>query len=262
MIIDDLLSADLRKIGSASPLVHNITNFVVMNNTANALLCLGASPVMAHARDEVEDMTAIAAALVINVGTLSAEWVESMSLAMKAAERRGIPIVYDPVGAGATPFRNSVNLRLLGEVSPTIIRGNGSEIMALEAAFANSTGVATKGVDSTRGSEAALEAALAISARLGSTVVISGKTDYIVSNDEISTNDHGVSLMARVTGMGCTATALCGAFVAINPSPHIAARHAMMTMGIAAEQAYRTSQAPGSFQVSFLDALYVMSHQS
>lgn len=258
-----LLQDDIAAIRSHAPLVHNITNFVVMNNTANALLSLGASPVMAHAAEEVEDMVSIASALVVNVGTLSPSWVEAMELAMRRAASLGVPIVYDPVGAGATPYRNSVNVRLLSAATPTIIRGNGSEIMALAADLApalsecETIAAQTKGVDSTASSDAALEAAKRLSSALGSVVVISGPRDYIVSGSSVQTNDHGTPMMARVTGMGCTSSALCGAFVAVRRNdPATAALHAMQTMGMAGEKALAQALGPGSFQVAFLDALY------
>lgn len=247
---------NLRKINERSPLVHNITNFVVMNNTANALLAIGASAVMAHAVEEVEQMAAASSALVINVGTLSDRWVVAMELAMKSAQKVGVPIVYDPVGAGATTYRNRVNERLLSAVSPTIIRGNGSEIMALAM-----TGTVTKGVDSTASSDNAIEAAHKLSAQYGSVVVISGQTDYIVCGDKILENHYGTPLMSRVTGMGCTATAICGAFAAVESDAAKAAYQAMTLMGMAGEQAYGKTQLPGSFQVHFIDALYELSHK-
>lgn len=251
MYNDQIFLTDLAAIRDTAPLVHNITNFVVMNNTANALLCVGASPVMAHAVQEVEQMVSIASSLVINVGTLSDSWVDAMELAMLEANRRGIPVIYDPVGAGATEYRNQVNRRLLATASPTIIRGNGSEIMSLI-----NTSVSTKGVDSTAASSDALQAAKALSLSTGAVVVISGQKDYIVNGEEVFVNEFGVELMGRITGMGCTATAICGAFAAVNPNPMQAAIGAMRLMGLCGQAAYRKTQSPGSFQVAFLDALY------
>lgn len=260
------LITDVRNIREKSPLIHNITNYVVMNNTANALLAIGASPVMAHAVQEVEQFARMASALVINVGTLSDRWVEAMELAMLAAREAGVPIIYDPVGAGATDYRDSVNERLLGAVNPTIIRGNGSEIMALARCMSPLTekatavdslgGGTTKGVDSTIESGGALEAAKILSHRYGSVVVISGQTDYVVSGDGVMENHHGTSMMARVTGMGCTASAICGAFAAVNPDAAQAAFNAMSLMGIAGERASAVVRGTGSLQVAFLDELY------
>lgn len=253
---------DVAAIRAARPLIHNITNFVVMNNTANALLALGASPVMAHAEQEVEQMAAIASALVINVGTLSEPWVRGMELAMASAAKHGVPIVYDPVGAGATDYRNSVNHRLLSAVSPTIIRGNATEIMALEAIFCTNAGSAagvTKGVDATDEACAAIEAAKSLAIRHKAVVVISGPVDYITDGCVVLENGHGAAIMSRVTGMGCTATAVCGAFAAVNPSPLLAAYGAMQLMGVTGEAAAAISGGVGSFQVNFLDLLCDLS---
>lgn len=253
---NDSLRRDAAAIREQAPLVHNITNFVVMNNTANALLALGASPVMAHAEEEVEDMVRLAKALVINVGTLSPEWVRGMERAMCAARAAGVPIVYDPVGAGATAYRNEVNKKLLTAAAPTIVRGNGSEIMALAAEFELGRGAQTKGVDSTAVSEAAVDAASALSERLRAVVVVSGQTDYIVNGNEVLENHHGTPMMARVTGMGCTASAVCGAFAAVNGDSATAALNAMTLMGLCGERALSEAKGPGSFQSAFLDALY------
>ncbi len=252
----DSLAADLAMIRERSPLVHNITNYVVMNNTANALLALGASPVMAHAAEEVEEMTAIASALVINIGTLSSGWVESMSLAMRAANRRGRPIVFDPVGAGATRYRDEVCRRLISEGRPAIIRGNGSEILALA-----SHGSATKGVDSTARSADAVEAARALARATGAVVAVSGETDYITDGERLGMVRNGSPLMPRVTGMGCTASAVCGAFAGVNGDALEAAINAMAAMGIAGEIAAAKSAGPGGFQPAFLDALYGLSRE-
>ncbi len=224
-----------------------------MNTTANALLALGASPVMAHAAEEVEEMAALAQALVINIGTLSPAWVRSMRKAMRSAAANRRPIVFDPVGAGATRFRTETCRQLLEEVPPSIVRGNASEIRALAGATAG-----TKGVDSTETSDAALDAARVLATRYGCVVTVSGATDIIVSSGHVVRVTNGHPMMPRVTGLGCTATALTGAFAAVNPSHLDAAAHAMAVMGIAGEIAAAESPGPGSFQVRFLDALYLL----
>jgi hydroxyethylthiazole kinase len=244
---------DIQCIRATAPLVHNITNYVVMNITANALLALGASPVMAHAEEEVEEMAGIARALVLNIGTLSAAWIEAMVMAGRIAGVNKRPIVLDPVGAGATRFRTDSAHRLLREVSPAIVRGNASEIRALVCA-----GNDTKGVDSTHGSEEALDAAQALAKRQRCVVSVSGSTDLIVSDVAVIRVSNGHPLMQRVTGLGCTATALTGAFATVNPDPLAAAAHAMAVMGIAGEIAAEHAQGPGSFQVKFLDALFLL----
>ncbi|TDE18574.1 hydroxyethylthiazole kinase [Dyadobacter psychrotolerans] len=248
---------NLINLRSQAPLVQNITNFVVMNFTANALLAAGASPVMAHAAEEVEDMVAIAGALVVNIGTLSPPWVAGMKLAMKRAAELNKPIVLDPVGAGATPYRNAVLNELLTIASPTIIRGNASEIMALAG-----TNIRTKGVDSTAVSLDSLEAATALSLKYGSVVSVSGATDLIVSGQKIAYVENGVPLMTRITGMGCSASAIAGAFVAIQSNPFEAAIFAAVMMGVCGEMAFQKTQLPGSFQIAFLDALAEITPQN
>lgn len=222
-----------------------------MNSTANALLALGASPVMAHAAQEVAELAAVAGALVINIGTLSPAWVESMRLAMRGAARAGRPIVLDPVGAGATPYRTDACRRLIEDTPPSIIRGNASEIRALAGVSS-----ATKGVDSADASETALESARSLAARYGCVTVVSGAVDLVVSAGRVTRIANGHPMMPRITGLGCTATALTGAFAAVNPSLPDAAAHAMAAMGIAGEMAAAESPGPGTFQVKFLDALY------
>jgi hydroxyethylthiazole kinase len=250
---NDIGSA-LRVIREKAPVVHSITNYVVMNNTANALLALGASPVMAHAEEEMEEMVGIASALVINIGTLSPVWVRAMFRAAEAARKRRIPIVLDPVGAGATAYRTRTARELIRAVPPEIIRGNASEIMALLGTTGN-----TKGVDSTASSEAAVEIGRKLHAQCGAAVCISGETDYTIGAGGVIRGRNGHIMMTRVTGLGCTATALCGAFAAVTADPAIAAAEAMAVMGIAGEIAVARSAGPGSLQMHFLDALYNLS---
>lgn len=242
---------DLQAIKEKSPLIHNITNYVVMNYTANALLALGASPIMAHAKEELEDLISISHTLVINIGTLSSEWVESMKMAIQLAKDRNIPIVLDPVGVGASKFRTQVAQELLKIGPPTVIRGNGSEIQALTSDF-----IRTKGVDSTASSGTALEAARELAGRFSCTVVISGETDFIVDEIGILKISNGHSIMTKVTGMGCTATTLVATFNAVNSSPKMASAHAMAVMGIAGEIAQSRTSGPGSFSAAFLDSIY------
>lgn len=251
------LIEDLEQVRSKSPLIHNITNYVVMNNTANALLAIGASPVMAHAKDEVAEMAGIASALVINIGTLDAAWVDSMIIAGKTASAKNTPVILDPVGVGATSYRTKVCKQIINECKPTIIRGNASEIMAL----CNSN-VKTKGVDSTDSSETALDTAKLLAQQTNAIVVISGQTDYITDGTNVETVNNGNPMMARVTGMGCTASAMVATFAAINNNPFKAGIHAMTVMGIAGEIAASKSKGNGSLQVNFLDELYNLSAET
>ncbi|MGD1942250.1 MAG: hydroxyethylthiazole kinase [Leptolyngbyaceae cyanobacterium] len=240
----------LGAVRAQHPLVHNITNYVVMNLTANALLAVGASPVMAHAIAEVEEMVGLAQALVINIGTLSDEWITAMQKAVTRASERGIPYILDPVGAGATQLRTRTAQQLLAIAPPTVIRGNASEICAVAQATAK-----TRGVDSTLAVEEALDAARTLAQQFGTTVVISGPIDHIISAEQWVEVQNGDRIMAQVTGMGCTATALMGAFVAVSASPIVAAVATMATMGVAGERARQQAQGPGTFLPHFIDAL-------
>ena len=242
---------DVEKIRKASPLINNITNLVVMNNTANALLALGASPVMVDSEEEIEQMVGISSALVVNIGTLGTSCVNAMKKGMKKAREKGIPIVLDPVGVGATPYRSQIIQELFSAAVPTIIRGNASEISAVI-----SPDVKTKGVDSTMESAAASTAGRALSSRHNCVVSISGEEDYIIQGNEVEIIRNGHSMMPRVTGLGCTATAISAAFAAVNSSAFAAAAHAMAVMGIAGEIAARKAAGPGSLQMHFLDALF------
>ncbi|WP_010663590.1 hydroxyethylthiazole kinase [Marinilabilia salmonicolor] len=254
MITAQNVSKNLQDLRKQTPLVHNITNYVVMNNTANALLSIGASPVMAHAPEEMEAMAGIASSLVINIGTLSSEWIEGMLIAGKTARQRKIPIVLDPVGAGATGFRTQTCHKIIKECKPTVIRGNASEIMALIR-----SDVQTKGVDSTESSENAVELAKTLSRETGAVVSVSGPVDFITNGENILTIKNDIPIMPKVTGMGCTASAITGAVAAACPNPLEAAATAMAIMAVAGEMTLPLAKGPGTFQSHFLDALYNMS---
>lgn len=243
---------ELRK---QAPLVHGITNFVVMEVTANALLAIGASPVMAHEEDEVAEITGNASALVLNIGTLSGAWVRSMHKALDTATEKGVPVVVDPVGAGASRLRTATALDFLRKNNKALLRGNASEILAL----AGQSG-GTKGVDSTAPSSAAVEAAKALALDFGCAVSVSGETDLVTDGRELCFIHGGSELMPRVTGMGCSASALAGAFAAVCGSgdrmlPLIAA---MSVMSAAGSEAAQKAGGPGTFLPLFLDNLHTM----
>ncbi len=242
---------DVEAIRQRSPLVHNITNYVAMNTTANALLAIGASPVMAHAIEEIEDMVAASSSLVVNIGTLSSPWIKAMLGAMSAARRKRIPVVLDPVGAGCTRFRTSTALELISVGKPTMIRGNASEMIALQTRTA-----ATRGVDSLNSVDEAREAGSALAEKHQASVCISGPADLIISGKRTAVIRNGHPMMPRVTGLGCTASALIGAFAAVNPSSFKAMTHAMAVMSIAGEITAAKAAGPGTFQDIFIDALY------
>lgn len=246
----------VQSIKSKTPLVHSMTNYVVMNNTANALLAAGASPIMAHAKSEVGDMVALANATVINIGTLDEYWCEAMLLAAKKAHAVDKPWVLDPVGAGATPFRDNILQELL-KFKPTVIKGNASEIMAL----AQVNQEATKGVDSTAESDEALDAAMGLATKYGALVCISGATDVITDGAQRIQMANGTPLMTKVTGMGCTASALIGAFIGVVENKIEAVTAAMALLGIAGELAEKQSEGPGTLQLHLLDKLYSLSEK-
>ena len=233
-----------------SPLVQNITNYVVMNNSANALLAIGASPIMAHAHPEIKSMVSICQSIVINIGTLEEYWVSSMLMAAEEANKLKKPWVLDPVGAGATPYRNEV-LEKLVALRPTIIRGNASEILSL-AKYSQSQ---TKGVDSTSLSTEAVSAAEFLKNEYGSIICISGAVDIVVDNKQKAFLSNGNELMTKVTGLGCSSSAVIGAFAAIIDNKFDATTAAMCLFGIAGEIAAKNSEGPGSLQVKILDKL-------
>ena len=251
------LWADISAVRERAPLVHSITNFVVMNLNANVLLAAGASPVMAHAHEEVLDMVGIAQSLVLNIGTLEPSWIESMRLALGAATARGIPTVLDPVGAGATAYRNASIELLLATASPTVIRGNGSEIMSVAGA-----NVQTRGVDSGAEANDALSCARALVGRTSGVVCVSGATDHIVDATRWALLANGHPWMTKITGVGCSATALIGAFCAVQPDAWRATLSAMALMGVvgevAAEKAVVRRVGVGSMQVLMLDELQLL----
>lgn len=256
------LWADISAVRERSPLVHSITNLVAINLNANVLLAAGASPVMAHAHEEVPDMVGIAQALVINIGTLDPYWVSSMELALKAAAARGIPTVLDPVGAGATAYRDQTIVRLLDAAAPTVIRGNGSEIMSTAG-----SAVRTRGVDSSAAANDALGAAQALVQRTGGVVCVSGQTDHVLdAQRRWSRLSNGHVWMTRITAVGCSATALIGAFCAVQADAWRATTAAMALLGVAGEMAAEQAQAAGrgvgTMQALLLDALQLIDQRT
>lgn len=239
-----------------SPLVQNITNYVVMNNSANALLAIGASPIMAHAHPEIKSMAAICQSIVINIGTLEEYWVESMLMAAQEANNLNKHWILDPVGAGATAYRNEV-LEKLVALRPTIIRGNASEILSL----AKYSQAQTKGVDSTSQSTEAIAAAEFLNKTYGSVVCISGAIDIVVDGNQKVYLSNGDALMTKVTGLGCSSTAVIGAFAAIIENKMEAAVAAMSLFSIAGEIAAKNCQGPGSLQLNILDKLHNITEQ-
>ncbi|WP_319585878.1 hydroxyethylthiazole kinase [uncultured Desulfobulbus sp.] len=245
---------NLKKIRETKPLIHNITNFVVMNYTANVLLACGASPVMAHADNEVEEMVDHAGALVLNIGTLTDAWVTAMIKAGRKASERGKPIILDPVGAGATALRTNAAKAILAQTWVSVVRGNASEILSLAGQES-----ATKGVDTIHSVTEAAEAAGTLARELGTTLAITGPIDLVTDGRRTLTIEGGHPLMTRVTGTGCSATALIGAFHAVDKDSVSAAATALAFFGVAGEVAGIGSVGPGTFMIRLLDALYTLT---
>lgn len=251
MDIDTLYSV-IDRVRERGPLVHNITNYVVMNNTANALLALGASPAMVHSTDEVEEFVALSSSLVINIGTLSSPWIAAMRMAAAAAGRTGKPWVLDPVGAGATRLRTRTAADLLA-LRPTVVRGNASEILAIAG---DRSADAPKGVDSLHASHEAAVPAAALALATGCTVAVTGEVDVVTDGRRTLLIEGGHPLMGRVTGLGCTATALVAACAAVEQDPVLATAAGLAALGAAGKAAAEVARGPGSLQVALLDMLY------
>nr|WP_142245857.1 hydroxyethylthiazole kinase [Rossellomorea marisflavi] len=240
----------VEKLRTDRPLVHNITNAVVTNFTANGLLALGASPVMAYAEEEVEEMAGIADALLLNIGTLSSDVVRSMILAGKAANRKGIPVVLDPVGAGATTFRTEMTALILKEVDVSIIRGNAGEIASVLGEHWT-----MRGVDSGDGDGDRTALAVKASREFACIVILTGKVDVVTDGTTVYRIRNGHPIMTQVTGTGCLLSSVTAAFAAVGHEPLQSAVAAVASYGVAAEKAERHSNGPGSFCSAFLDEL-------
>ena len=248
----DTFLAELQRLRATNPLVHCMTNQVVQEITANVLLAAGASPAMIVDKNETADFARIASALLINVGTLTAEQFEAMVPAIHAANAAGVPWVLDPVAAGVLPWRDA-KLKTLLTLKPTVIRGNASEILALAG-----SGKGGKGVDSQDSSFSALSAAETLARETGAVVSVTGETDY-VTNGARTVSIAGGHLMATlVVGTGCSLSALVAAFVAKAGDPILAAASACFLAKKAAEQAAAVSAGPGHFHDAYLDALYTI----
>ncbi|WP_379132127.1 hydroxyethylthiazole kinase [Paenibacillus sp. sgz500958] len=247
----------LSKVRLQNPLIHNITNIVVANFSANGLLALGASPFMADAREEVKDVAAMAGAVVLNIGTLNESLIASMKLAGEAANRHGVPVVFDPVGAGATAYRNEVTRELLGEMRLTALRGNAAEVAHIAGEHWSG-----KGVDAGEGSGDVVEIARKSAVKLGCIVALTGKEDIITDGEVTYVSSSGDAILTRVTGTGCLLSAVLGAFLAVGKdNPLEAAAEAISFYGVAAEIAAGLTEGkgPGSFQIEFLNQLALVT---
>lgn len=245
------IADDLEKIRAERPLIHHITNYVVMNETANATLCLGALPVMAHAQEEVAEMTSAARALVLNIGTLDRYLIESMKTAGRRANELGVPVILDPVGAGATALRTEAARQLLEELDIAVIRGNAAEVGALTGRTGEIRGVESIST-AVPVEELACEAALAHRA----VVAVTGAQDVVTDGERIACVENGHAMLGQVTGTGCMATTAVAAFCAVEADRFVAAVGGLVAFGLAGEAAARTGDGkPGTFHAALYDAL-------
>lgn len=245
--------AHLTKLRRESPLVQCITNFVSMDIMANVLLSAGASPAMVHSIDEIPEFTPKVHALCINVGTLTPDWLPAMKVAAETANKEGKPWVLDPVAAGASSFRLNACLELLG-MKPSVVRGNGSEILAL---FKGSVDPNSKGVDSRHESTDVVEAAKSLAQLSGSVVAVSGAVDVVTDGQLVVGIQNGVAMLQKITATGCSVTALIAAFVAIDPQHVVeATASAFSLFGIASEIGMDMAKGPASLRMHLIDSLY------
>lgn len=251
MELEEAISQDLALVREKRPLVHSITNFVVMNETANAVLCIGALPIMSHAIEEVEEMVSAAGALVLNIGTLAPEWVDAMQVAAKRANGSGIPVILDPVGAGATRLRTDSARRLLENARISVVRGNAAEAAAL-------VGVSSeiRGVESVGAAAAAEEVAGQVVAAYGCTVAVTGPVDYVTDGARSARISNGHAMMSKLVGTGCMADVIVAAFAAVQQDAFTAAVGGLAAFGVAGEMAAAVSgPKPGTFHVELYNAL-------
>lgn len=255
MSIIETICSDIKAIRAKRPLVHSITNLVVMNETANAALCLGALPIMAHAIEEVEEMVSSASALVLNIGTLSAEWVDAMELAGKAANKANVPVILDPVGAGATIFRTDSTKRLMDNVKVSILRGNAAEISTVAGIKAEIRGVESISANNSSNEETAR----LLAKRYGCTVAITGPIDIVSDGINGASVSNGHPMMGNVVGTGCMSDVIIASFAGVQQNSFQAAVDGLVTFGIAGEMAaIEAPNKPGTFHVELYNALYII----
>lgn len=249
--------AVLKKVRETKPVVHHLTNWVTIYDCANIVKVLGASPVMAHAREEAAEMAGIASSLVLNIGTLTTDLVEAMKIAAKSANKKGIPVVLDVCGAGATGLRDKKSFELLDETRIDIIKGNASEIARIAG-----RDVRTKGVDASAVKEDMISVASSLAKKRSATVVVTGKADIITDGVSVYIVKNGHSMMTHVVGTGCMAASVIGTFAAVERDLALAAAAALVCFGIAAERAAANSSGPAGFKNNLFDRLYSLDKKT
>ena len=247
----------LARVRQQKPLVHHLTNWVTIYDCAQIVKSVGASPVMAHAPEEVADMAGIASALVLNIGTLTTDFIEAMKLAARAASQKGIPIILDACGAGATRFRDEKTRELLDAARINIIKGNASEIARVAG-----TDVRTRGVDATEVKANLVALSQSLARQRNAVVVVTGPEDVVTDTRKTRRVQNGHELMTSVVGTGCMAASVIGAFAAVEPDLSLAAACALADYGIAAELAAEQAFGPVSFKQRLFDCLYKLDRET
>ena len=243
----------IEKIRKERPVIHHLTNWVTIYDCANIVKVFGASPVMAHAREEAAEMAGIASSLVLNIGTLTPDLIDAMKVAAKAANKKDIPVILDVCGAGATSLRDKKSLELINEVRIDVIKGNVSEISRVAG-----DAVKTKGVDSGQVDKDMIEVAVSLAKKRKCTVVVTGKEDIVTDGKTVYIVKNGHSMMANIVGTGCMAASIIGTFAAVEIDLAYAAAAALVAFEVAAELAAKDARGPGSFKEMLFDRAYAL----
>ncbi|WP_438335058.1 hydroxyethylthiazole kinase [Clostridium cochlearium] len=264
MEIYEKIYNSLLKIKEKNPLIHHITNYVTVNDCANIVLAIGASPVMADDINEVEDMVSIASALVINIGTLNQKTVKSMLLAGKKANELNIPVILDPVGVGATKYRTHIALELLEEIKFSVIRGNISEVKVLSGMDASTKGVDAESCDEDNSIEERIKLVKNLSEKYNAVIAITGEKDVIGFKKDIYIVENGSSIMSKITGTGCMCTSVIASYCGAEKDYLQATLSGVTSMGIAGEIAYEKTKnlGPSSFRTALIDSIYNLNENS
>lgn len=244
-------SEHMAEVRRTVPLVHHITNYVTVNDCANVCICAGGSPVMSDAEEDVSDMAGIASSLVLNIGTLNRRTVDSMFSAGRKAKGNGTPVMVDPVGAGATPFRTDVSNRLIDELRPEVIKGNAGEMGVISG-----LGGEVKGVDSHGASGDVSDIVREVARGRRCIAAATGPVDYVSDGDVTLMLENGDRLLECVSGTGCMVSSMIGCYIAANGPSVWSVASAISAFNVAAEDAARAAKGPGTFKQALLDAVY------
>ncbi len=246
----------IERIHQERPLIHNITNMVAMNDSANIILAIGGLPIMAHAQEEVGEMVKAAGALVLNIGTLTLEQIEAMIIAGQAANSLKVPIILDPVGAGATNLRTESALNLQKKIKIDIVRGNFAEISILAGLKGN-----IKGVESVGSEKNSAEIACSLAQKYNQVAIITGERDIVTDGKKVVEIDNGSPMLRTITATGCMATSLIASFAAVCDDYVLASAGALACFGLAGERAALKSEGPGSFKMNLFDEVYNLNEE-